>query len=221
MSLHLDVISYDHLTKEKAVFSIPTHPDKQKHKVSLQKFREESHEIFSIMRKHCSIVEKASIDEAFMDVTSEVAEMRKFVSSQNENWNGKVVVQEDYKPMNEADFDLVCASKIASKIREEIFMKLGYTCSAGVAHNKMLAKLGSNYNKPNGQTIIPSSLACKFMDELLIKRVRMFGGKVGKMCEEKGILTIKQLKEAGDEILLQMFKYNYFMQRRKTRIYKN
>ena len=44
-------------------------------------------------------------------------------------------------------------AKIASTIRKHVHTELQYTCSAGIAHNKMLAKLGSALKKPNGQTV--------------------------------------------------------------------
>ena len=46
--------------------------DKNKEKVTLDLYRCESEKIFSIMRKHCNVVEKGSIDEAFLDITPNV-----------------------------------------------------------------------------------------------------------------------------------------------------
>lgn len=49
------------------------------------------------------------------------------------------------------DVGMAIAAEIVNGIRGEVEKKLGYTCSAGVAQNKMLAKLGSGYKKPNQQ----------------------------------------------------------------------
>ena len=63
-------------------------------------------------------------------------------------------------------------SHIAYNIRREIYEKLDYTCSAGIAHNKMLAKLASATNKPNGQTTIPFQHRELLIQQTNIKKIR-------------------------------------------------
>jgi DNA polymerase eta len=46
--------------------------DKDMQKVSLKFYRSESRKIFKVMKKHCELIEKASVDEAFLDITKEV-----------------------------------------------------------------------------------------------------------------------------------------------------
>ncbi|NDI16623.1 MAG: DNA polymerase IV, partial [Verrucomicrobia bacterium] len=46
------------------------------------------------------------------------------------------------------------ATQIAKQIREAVFSELGITCSAGVAPNKLVAKIASDMNKPNGITVV-------------------------------------------------------------------
>lgn len=60
----------------------------------------------------------------------------------SEEWDGTV----DWD-----DVGMAIAAEIVNEIRGKVKEKLGYTCSAGVAQNKMLAKLGSGYKKPNQQ----------------------------------------------------------------------
>jgi len=48
----------------------------------------------------------------------------------------------------------ILASNRINEIRSQIFKELGYTCSAGISVNKMLAKISTSMNKPNNQTII-------------------------------------------------------------------
>jgi len=73
------------------------------------------------------------------------------------------------------------AVKTAEAIRARIFNKIGLTCSAGVSHNKFLAKVASDINKPNGLTIISQEEADAFLAALPIGR--FFG--VGKVTEKK------------------------------------
>lgn len=60
-------------------------------------------------------------------------------------------------PLTE-DEKLLCVGAIISReIRAAVFAKLGYTCSTGIAGNKLLSKLASPLNKPDGQTV-PAAL---------------------------------------------------------------
>ena len=55
----------------------------------------------------------------------------------------------------------------------------GFTVSAGIAHNKMLAKLASSRNKPNKQTVVPASAVPALMGTVSVKEIRGLGGKLG------------------------------------------
>lgn len=63
-----------------------------------------------------------------------------------------------------------------------MFSTLSYTCSAGIAHAKLLAKLGSAMHKPSGQTIIPLASVGTLMLGTLLQSIRYFGGKLGNQC---------------------------------------
>lgn len=65
------------------------------------------------------------------------------------------VPEADKKAYKKSDIKLLIASSIVSEIRAAVKEKTGYECSAGIAHNKVLAKLICGLNKPNKQTIIP------------------------------------------------------------------
>lgn len=65
------------------------------------------------------------------------------------------VPEEDRKAYKKSDIKLLIASSIVSEIRAAVKEQTGYECSAGIAHNKILAKLVCGMNKPNKQTILP------------------------------------------------------------------
>lgn len=65
------------------------------------------------------------------------------------------IPEEDRKAYKKSDIKLLIASSIVSEIRAAVKEKTGYECSAGIAHNKILAKLVCGMNKPNKQTILP------------------------------------------------------------------
>lgn len=97
------------------------------------------------------------------------------------------------------------ASLIAKEIRRKIFDSTGLTASAGISINKFIAKIASDYNKPNGQKTVNPEEVSEFLENLEIRR---FYG-VGKVTAEKmyrlGIFTGRDLKEKSEEFLNQHF----------------
>jgi DNA polymerase-4 len=97
------------------------------------------------------------------------------------------------------------ATMLASEIREKIFEQTGLTASAGISINKFLAKVASDYNKPNGQKTVNPEEVIQFLEEL---DIRKFYG-VGKVTAEKmyrlGIFNGMDLKEKSVEFLTQNF----------------
>ncbi|MDI1316772.1 DNA polymerase IV [Flavobacterium sp.] len=97
------------------------------------------------------------------------------------------------------------ATLIAQEIRKRIFEEVGITASAGISVNKFVAKVASDYNKPNGQkTVYPEEVE-GFLENLEIKR---FYG-IGKVTKERmyhfGIFTGKDLKTKSQEFLEEHF----------------
>lgn len=97
------------------------------------------------------------------------------------------------------------ASLLAKEIRERIYNELGLTASAGISINKFIAKVASDYNKPNGQKTVNPEEVLAFLEEL---EIRKFYG-VGKVTAEKmykvGIFTGLDLKNKSLEFLEKHF----------------
>lgn len=97
------------------------------------------------------------------------------------------------------------ATMIAREIRQRIFEETGLTASAGISVNKFIAKVASDYNKPNGQKTVNPDEVLQFLEDLPIGK---FYG-VGKVTTEKmyqlGIFTGKDLKAKSEEYLTQHF----------------
>ena len=97
------------------------------------------------------------------------------------------------------------ASLVAQEIRERIFKEVHLTASAGISINKFVAKVASDYNKPNGQKTVNPEEVIPFLEQL---DVRKFYG-VGKVTAEKmyqlGIFTGLDLKGKEIEYLEQHF----------------
>lgn len=97
------------------------------------------------------------------------------------------------------------AGLLAEEIRARIFSEVGLTASAGISVNKFVAKIASDYNKPNGQKTVNPDEVIAFLEELPIRK---FYG-VGKVTTEKmyqlGIFTGLDLKSKSLEFLEKHF----------------
>ncbi len=82
---------------------------------------------------------------------------------------------------------------IAAAIRRTIFAETGLTASAGIAPNKLLAKIASDWNKPNGQFEIPPEEIASLMEDLPVRRLSGVGSVAGKKMASLGIETCGQL----------------------------
>lgn len=69
---------------------------------------------------------------------------------------------EDHESFRKSGIKLLIASSIVNEIRAEVKEKTGFECSAGIAHNKTLAKLVCGLNKPNKQTLLPLKQITEF-----------------------------------------------------------
>ncbi|RVT78271.1 DNA polymerase IV [Flavobacterium sufflavum] len=109
------------------------------------------------------------------------------------------------------------ASLLAQEIRSRIFNEVGLTASAGISINKFVAKIASDYNKPNGQKTVTPEEVIPFLEVLPIRK---FYG-VGKVTTEKmyqlGIFTGLELKSKSLEFLEKHFgksgSYYYYVVR--------
>ncbi|OCF57294.1 DNA polymerase eta subunit [Kwoniella mangroviensis CBS 10435] len=228
--------------------------DPQTHKVSLDPYRRESLKILAIFKEMVpkGEIEKASIDEAFLDLTPMVLEqlltIHPYLSTIPDdapegidsplppappiNWskagnvfpiNGESELQDssqgDEGDMEEQrsddgndeenlirrnshrdtweDWALCIGAEIMKNTRDEVFRQLHYTCSAGIAHNKAMAKLCSAWKKPNNQTVLRAGATAAFLRDRDFTDIRTLGGKLGN-----AIATEYGAKTVGDMLLV-------------------
>jgi DNA polymerase-4 len=87
------------------------------------------------------------------------------------------------------------AWELALEIRKKIFHSTGLTASAGVAANKMLAKIASDWCKPNGQFAVLPEQVCHFMKDLPIRRIPGIGPKAEQRLIGEGVKTCGDLQK--------------------------
>ncbi|MFI2741540.1 DNA polymerase IV [Zhouia sp. PK063] len=110
-------------------------------------------------------------------------------------------LDEAYLDVTQNKKQMTSASKIAEEIRLRILNDVGLTASAGISINKFIAKVASDYNKPNGQKTVEPEEVEQFLEDL---EIRKFYG-VGKVTTQKmyklGIFTGNDLKQKSVEFL--------------------
>ena len=94
---------------------------------------------------------------------------------------------------------------IARHIKARIHELTGLTASVGVATNKLVAKIASDLNKPDGLTIVPDERRREILDALSVRRLPGLGRKTGAKVEAVGIHTLGELRSAPDSLLRPLF----------------
>jgi DNA polymerase IV (archaeal DinB-like DNA polymerase) len=140
-----------------------------------EKYESYSERIMSVLKENSDIIEQTGIDEAFFDVTARAA----------------------------GDFEL--AREMALRIKQEILQSERLTCSIGLAPNKVVAKLASDFKKPDGLTVVLPQEAKGFMAPLPIEKLYGVGPKSAGLLKGEGITTIGALADASPMSLEQLF----------------
>ncbi len=94
---------------------------------------------------------------------------------------------------------------IAEEIKQKVMENTGLTMSVGISYNKFLAKLASDWNKPNGMKIITVEMIPDILLPLPVKSVYGIGKKSSKKLNDIGIYTIEDLMRLSEEFLIELF----------------
>ena len=185
----------------------------QTDKVSLDPYRLESRKSLRLIKEILPAppiqkVEKASIDEVFLDLSAQIhgillerypelaiapyddpTENLPRPPSTALNWEADAMIDLDANETEDDDPDwddvvMNIGSEIVRGVRQTIREQLKYTCSAGIARNKMMAKLGAGFKKPNQQTIVRNRAVQHFLSGFKFTKIRNLGGKLGDQIVE-------------------------------------
>jgi DNA polymerase IV len=131
-------------------------------------YREESVKIMEIVAGTGATVEQVSIDEAYLEL-----------------------------PPGDADQDaaLYRMVPLARELKGDIAYERGLTASIGIASNKLLAKLASDFRKPNGLTLIPDRDKLLFLRPMSIRALHGVGKVTEEILNKAGIQTIGDLQD--------------------------
>ncbi len=132
-----------------------------------QKYEAVSDRVMERVREHVDVFEQTGIDEAFFDVT----------------WGAR----EDFGRGRE----------IATKIKEVILTSERLTCSVGMGRSKVVAKVASDFEKPDGLTVVRPEDTESFLNPLPVTRLYGVGPKAAEALEGINIKTIEELSRAS------------------------
>ena len=97
------------------------------------------------------------------------------------------------------------ATLIAREIRKRIETEIGITVSAGIAPNKFIAKVASDWNKPNGQTVVPPDQVDQFLADLPVRKIWGVGKVTAERLEKQGISTCADVRRFDIFQFVQLF----------------
>ncbi len=143
--------------------------------VDMNYYSQVSDRIMSLLSSFSPVLEQASIDEAYLDVTQQT----------------------------QGDFNK--AKSLAEKIKLALLEQENLTCSIGVGSNKLIAKMASTAKKPNGLTVILPSKVKEFLNPLKVEKLFGVGKKTTEVLLENKIESIEQLSKTSVQLLIDLF----------------
>lgn len=113
-----------------------------------------------------------------------------------------VSLDEAYLDVTRAEAFGGSATKIAEAIKAEILSRTGLTASAGVSFNKMLAKIASDWQKPDGLTVITPDMREAFMKDLPLEKISGIGKISVEKYRKEGFGTCGDVTALGADALI-------------------
>lgn len=132
-----------------------------------------SEQAMEIMRSHADIFEYVGRDEAYLDITARAS----------------------------SNYDT--ALHIAQQIKNDIRTKLSLTCSVGISPNRLVSKIASGHQKPDGITLVRPNKIKDFLGPMKIRAIPGIGKKTEMYLKSIGIKTIEDLRERDVFVLVE------------------
>ena len=137
----------------------------------MEVYKAESRAVMAIVREHAGEgIEQVSIDEAYVDVSPLCQEAS-------------------------ADASLEAARPLALRIKRAVRDRRGLTATVGIAPNKLLAKLASDYQKPDGLTLISESGKAAFLRPLPVRSLHGVGPVTEQALTRAGVRTVGDIQD--------------------------
>lgn len=172
----------------------------------LHDYRQISYKITTHLQKYSVQVERLGLDENYIDITDLVASKLKSNNSSDIKLIGHQFGNNDVECDCGCQLRLMMGSIIAQEIRESIKSEFQLTCTAGISHNKLLAKLVGTKHKPDQQTILFPNSAYELLCSLEgIGDITGIGRSTVEIFKNIGVNTIREVQNCDFDKLKSIF----------------
>ena len=137
----------------------------------------------------------------YIKVSGEIMEVARKFADKFEQWG----IDEAFLDVSSKVNDYVEAEALARQIKKAIEEKESLTCSIGIGPNKTIAKIASDYQKPNGLTVVREEEVELFLDPLPVRKLLWVGRKTEAKLKALGVNTIGDLAQYDASALTSMF----------------
>jgi DNA polymerase IV (DinB-like DNA polymerase) len=139
--------------------------------------------------------------ELYVKVSNEIMDILRKYAGKFEQWG----IDEAFLDVTSKVKDYTEAEALAKQIKTEIHEKEKLTCSVGIGPNKLIAKIASDFQKPDGLTIVKEDEAEKFLAPLPVRKLLWVGRKTEQKLKGLGIKTIDDLAHYDPTVLVETF----------------
>lgn len=137
----------------------------------------------------------------YTEVSNRIMEVLRKYAEKFEQWG----IDEAFLDVSSRVKDHTEAERLARQIKREIYEKEGLTCSIGIGPNKLVAKIASDFQKPNGLTVVKAGDVEKFLAPLPVRKLLWVGRKTEQKLKAMGIRTIGDLANYDPTVLTENF----------------
>jgi DNA polymerase IV (DinB-like DNA polymerase) len=139
--------------------------------------------------------------ELYVRVSNEIMNILRSYSNKFEQWG----IDEAFIDATSRAKDYAEAEHLAQQIKNGIYEKQKLTCSIGIGPNKLVAKIASDYKKPDGLTIVKDQEAEAFLAPLPVRKLLWVGRKTEQKLASIGVKTIGELAHSDPTMLAENF----------------
>ncbi len=139
--------------------------------------------------------------ELYIETSSRIMTILRRYAAMSEQWG----LDEVFLDVSHRVDSLSDARRLAEAIKREVYEKEGLTCSIGIASNKLVAKIASDYRKPDGLTVVQDDTVERFLAPLPVRKLLWVGKKTERKLNEMGIKTIGDLAAFDVSTLTERF----------------
>jgi DNA polymerase IV (archaeal DinB-like DNA polymerase) len=137
----------------------------------------------------------------YIQISNEIMSIVRSYSDKFEQWG----IDEAFLDVSSKVRNFLEARDLANLIKQKILEKENLTCSIGVGPNKLIAKVASDYQKPDGLTVVTEEEAEKFLEPLPVRKLLWVGRKTEERLKSMGVKTIGELAHFDPSILTETF----------------